>query len=72
MIVLGESDEHRLANYLILVFLAFVLVVLALAEDSRVALFVTPVWFILLIAIYKMKTNVNYADQTNEEKVAEN
>lgn len=46
---------YPLSNYLILIFLAFVLVVLALAEDTRIALFVTPVWFILLIAIYKMR-----------------
>nr|WP_197914093.1 amino acid permease [Listeria sp. PSOL-1] len=43
---------YPISNYLILTFLAFVLVVLALAEDTRVALFVTPVWFVLLIAIY--------------------
>lgn len=43
------------ANYLVLLFLAFVLVVLALAEDTRVALFVTPVWFILLLVIYQIK-----------------
>jgi D-serine/D-alanine/glycine transporter len=43
---------------LILAFLAFVIVILAFAEDTRVALFVTPVWFIMLIAIYKFrKTN---------------
>ncbi|WP_445491315.1 amino acid permease [Niallia sp. 03133] len=46
---------YPFSNYLILAFLAFVLVVLALAEDTRVALFVTPVWFILLIVIYKLR-----------------
>ncbi|MEC0485104.1 amino acid permease [Bacillus glycinifermentans] len=46
---------YPLSNYLILAFLAFILVVLALAEDTRVSLFVTPAWFILLIAIYKMR-----------------
>lgn len=46
---------YPFSNYLILAFLAFVLVVLALAEDTRIALFVTPVWFIMLIAIYKVK-----------------
>jgi D-serine/D-alanine/glycine transporter len=46
---------YPISNYLILLFLAFVLVVLALAEDTRVALFVTPVWFILLIVLYKMR-----------------
>ena len=49
---------YPFSNYLILAFLAFVLVVLAFAEDTRVALFVTPVWFIMLLAIYKTrKTN---------------
>jgi D-serine/D-alanine/glycine transporter len=50
---------HPFSNYLILTFLAFVLVVLALAEDTRVALFVTPVWFILLIAIYQIRKTKN-------------
>ncbi|MFT8322744.1 MAG: amino acid permease [Bacillus sp. (in: firmicutes)] len=50
---------YPFSNYLILAFLAFVLVVLALAEDTRVALFVTPVWFILLIVIYKIRTKGN-------------
>lgn len=63
---------YPFANYLILAFLAFVLVVLAIAEDTRVALFVTPVWFILLVAIYKTrKTNVNREEQESQEKVAE-
>lgn len=43
---------YPFSNYLILAFLVFVLVVLALAEDTRVALFVTPVWFILMAGIY--------------------
>lgn len=46
---------YPMSNYLILIFLAFVLVVLALAEDTRIALFVTPIWFILLIVIYKIR-----------------
>ncbi|WP_031539404.1 MULTISPECIES: amino acid permease [unclassified Bacillus (in: firmicutes)] len=46
---------YPVANYIILVFLAFVLVVLALAEDTRIALIVTPVWFILLLVIYQVK-----------------
>ncbi|WP_342512015.1 amino acid permease [Sporosarcina sp. FSL K6-1522] len=44
------------ANYLILAFLAFILVVLGLAEDTRIALFFTPVWFIFLIVVYKIRT----------------
>ncbi|MDA1477322.1 amino acid permease [Bacillus changyiensis] len=46
---------YPFSNYLILAFLAFILVVLALAEDTRVSLFITPVWFILLVIIYKLK-----------------
>ncbi|GEC92355.1 MULTISPECIES: amino acid permease [Brevibacillus] len=57
---------YPFANYLILAFLAFILVVLALAEDTRVSLFITPVWFILLVAIYKLRKT-----KTNEIEVAE-
>ncbi|MBU8878640.1 amino acid permease [Bacillus sp. FJAT-29790] len=57
---------YPFSNYLILAFLAFVLVVLALAEDTRVALFVTPVWFVMLIVIYKLrKTKAKQANQGN-------
>ncbi|MBB6446759.1 amino acid permease [Bacillus benzoevorans] len=60
---------YPFSNYLILTFLAFVLVVLALAEDTRVALFVTPVWFIMLIAVYKTrKANGKQAEQSEEEE----
>ncbi|BDG78849.1 putative transporter YdgF [Bacillus subtilis] len=57
---LAKANKFKLplypfTNYLILTFLAFVLVVLALAQDTRVSLFVTPVWFILLIVIYKVR-----------------
>ena len=63
---------YPVANYVILAFLAFVLVVLGFAEDTRVALFVTPVWFIMLIAIYKLrKTNTETVDQTTEETLVE-
>ncbi|WP_066065158.1 amino acid permease [Neobacillus soli] len=62
---------YPFSNYLILAFLAFVLVVLALAEDTRVALFVTPVWFILLIAIYKMrKTKANEENGMYSQKIS--
>ncbi|MGM9920287.1 MAG: amino acid permease [Bhargavaea sp.] len=46
---------YPFANYLILAFLAFVLVVLAIAEDTRISLMVTPVWFIMLGVIYKTR-----------------
>ncbi|MBP2242306.1 D-serine/D-alanine/glycine transporter [Cytobacillus eiseniae] len=60
---------YPFANYLILVFLAFIFVVLALAEDTRISLFITPVWFILLIVIYKVREKkTNLADQCNSVK----
>ncbi|MHC1722367.1 MAG: amino acid permease [Aminipila sp.] len=45
---------YPIANYIILAFLAFVLVVLAFNEETRIALFVTPVWFLMLGLIYKI------------------
>ncbi|MEF9933941.1 MAG: amino acid permease [Clostridium sp.] len=44
-----------IANYVILTFIGFVLVVLALSKETRVALFVTPLWFIMLTSIYLIK-----------------
>lgn len=49
-------------NYLVLAFFAFVIVTLALNETTRTALFVTPVWFILLFLIYHLRT-VSHDDQ---------
>jgi D-serine/D-alanine/glycine transporter len=46
---------YPFSNYFILAFLVFVLVVLGLAEDTRVALFLTPVWFILVAGIYLLQ-----------------
>ncbi|AAK79440.1 D-serine/D-alanine/glycine transporter [Clostridium acetobutylicum] len=43
---------YPIANYIILAFFAFVIVTLALNSETRVALFVTPVWFIVLGIIY--------------------
>ncbi|WP_089608814.1 amino acid permease [Dehalobacterium formicoaceticum] len=45
---------YPIANYIILAFIAFIIVVLALNKETRVALFVTPVWFIMLGVIYKI------------------
>ena len=41
-------------NYLILAFFVFILVVLALQSDTRIALMFTPFWFFLLWAFYSM------------------
>ena len=49
---------YPIANYIILAFIAFVIVVLALNKETRVALFVTPVWFIMLGVIYKLKSKI--------------
>ena len=56
---------YPIANYIILAFLIFVIGILALNKETRVALFVTTVWFIMLGGIYnilKLKTK-------NEEAV---
>ncbi|MEG0641740.1 MAG: amino acid permease [Clostridium sp.] len=45
---------YPITNYIILAFIAFVFLVLALTKETRIALFVTPVWFILLGSIYKL------------------
>ncbi|MBN7576457.1 MULTISPECIES: amino acid permease [Clostridium] len=54
---------YPIINYIILAFFAFILVVLALNNETRVALFVTPVWFIVLGIIY----NILKAKKKNEE-----
>ncbi|BCZ44896.1 amino acid permease [Clostridium gelidum] len=59
---------YPIINYIILVFFAFVIVVLALNDETRVALFVTPVWFIALGVIYKILKS----KKKNEEDVKKN
>jgi len=46
---------YPVINYVILAFFAFVIVTLALNEETRVALFVTPVWFAIVGIIYKLQ-----------------
>ena len=57
---------YPIMNYIILAFLAFVIVTLALNNETRVALFVTPVWFIMLAVIYKI---LKEKKQQNEEVI---
>ncbi|WP_251455106.1 amino acid permease [Veillonella intestinalis] len=45
-------------NYIVLAFFAFVIVTLAFNPATRVALFVTPVWFIMLLLIYQLKKEI--------------
>jgi len=59
---------YPIINYIILAFFAFVIVVLALNNETRVALFVTPVWFIMLGVIYKILKS----KRKNEEDVKRN
>lgn len=60
-------------NYLVLAFFAFVIVTLALNPTTRVALFVTPIWFILLLLIYHLRTvNDSHAVVDNEMTCALN
>lgn len=44
-------------NWLVLAFFIFVIVILGFAADTRVALFVTPVWFLILVIAYQMIRN---------------
>jgi D-serine/D-alanine/glycine transporter len=44
---------YPMANYIILAFIAFIIVVLAINRETRIALFVTPLWFIFLWVISK-------------------
>ena len=52
-------------NYLILAFFLFILVVLALQSDTRIALMFTPFWFILLWAFYSMLAHSDDDESNN-------
>ena len=47
---------HPLSSYVALVFLAFVIVLMAFMDGMREALFVAPVWFLILYVGYRLKT----------------
>lgn len=61
---------YPIANYIILAFIAFIIVVLALTKETRVALFVTPVWFIMLGVIYKILKSKMKNDEEVKRKLA--
>ncbi|XRD23877.1 amino acid permease [Lysinibacillus fusiformis] len=42
-------------NYVVLAFFAFLLIVMFISEATRTALLLTPIWFIALFILYKMK-----------------
>lgn len=57
-------------NYIILAFFAFVLVTLAFNNETRVALFVTPVWFIMLAIIYSIAKSKKKNEEVVESHLA--
>jgi len=61
---------YPIANYIILAFMAFVIVTLALNNETRVALFVTPVWFIILAVIYKILKSKMKNEEDAKKNVA--
>jgi amino acid transporter, AAT family len=46
---------HPVSTYLALIFLAFVVVLMGFIEDMQIALFVAPIWFLVLYIGYKIK-----------------
>lgn len=61
---------YPVINYVILAFMAFVIVTLALNNETRVALFVTPVWFIMLGVIYKILKSKKSEEQVVKRNLA--
>jgi D-serine/D-alanine/glycine transporter len=61
---------YPIMNYIILVFFAFVIVTLALNNETRVALFVTPVWFIMLGIIYKILKSKEKNEESTKRNLA--
>lgn len=59
--ILGKKDHsfkmpfYPFSNYLVFLYMAFTCVVLLLGKDTRIALLLTPVWFICLLVIYRIK-----------------
>lgn len=46
---------YPFSNYLVFLYMAFVCIVLFLGKDTRIALLMTPLWFISLLIIYRWK-----------------
>jgi len=55
-------------NYIILLFFVFVLIVLAFNKETRIALIVTPIWFILLEGIFRFR-KIRNSTLKEEEKI---
>jgi AAT family amino acid transporter/D-serine/D-alanine/glycine transporter len=57
-----------ITNWLVLLFLALIVVMLGMDKDTRVALYVAPVWFGLLTIGYLYSKNRNKTSQSSDEK----
>ncbi|WP_147534289.1 amino acid permease [Bacillus marasmi] len=55
-------------NYVVLAFFAFLLIIMLFAEETRVALLLTPLWFVLLFGLYAMKKKKEAVVDYREEK----
>ena len=59
--ILGKKSHsfkmpfYPISNYLVFLYMLFVCGVLILGEDTRLAFFLTPIWFIALLTIYHLK-----------------
>ncbi|MGG5357451.1 MULTISPECIES: amino acid permease [unclassified Enterococcus] len=63
---------YPVSNILVFLFMIFICVVLFLGKDTRLSLILTPIWFILLFAIYHFKyERKNKTRQTSPSKTGE-
>lgn len=59
--ILGKKSHsfkmpfYPISSYLVFVYMLFVCGVLILGEDTRLAFFLTPIWFIALLTIYHLR-----------------
>lgn len=60
---------HPISTYLALAFLAFVIILMAFIDGMRVALFVAPVWFMILYAGYRLKKKDQTIRPIEEKKL---
>lgn len=78
---LSESEQNQLAykmplapysSYLSLAFLALVIVLMAFSPDTRIALVVGPIWYVILIGVYYRKGLHKKSQMylVNDEKIA--
>lgn len=59
---------HPFSTYVALAFLGMVIVLMGFIEGMRVALFVAPVWFLILFVGFKLKNKQKSIEVTSERK----